>query len=71
MFVREPCRYHFHTRQTLVRRVESEGFHVEHVAANHALYSRRPHAAGWIFGRIADWFPTFGAHLILFARRQP
>jgi 2-polyprenyl-3-methyl-5-hydroxy-6-metoxy-1,4-benzoquinol methylase len=71
LFVYEPYHYHFHTRQTLVRLVELEEFQVERVTASHVLYSRRRHPTGWIFERLADWFPTFGAHLILFARRLP
>lgn len=70
MFVHEPYHYHFHTKQTLVQLVESQGFQVERVSASHVLYSRRLHPTGRIFEKIADWFPTFGAHLILFARRQ-
>ena len=70
-FVHEAYHYHFHTKQTLLELVESQGFQVENVVASHVLYSRRLHTTGWIFERIADWFPTFGAHLILFARRLP
>jgi len=71
MFVHEPYHYHFHTRRTLTQLVLSQGFRVERVTASHVLYSRRLHPTGLIFERLADWFPTFGAHLIMFARRQP
>ena len=69
LFVYEAYHYHFHTRRTIVDLVESQGFRVEQVIASHVLYSRRLHPTGWVFERLADWFPTFGAHLILFARR--
>jgi 2-polyprenyl-3-methyl-5-hydroxy-6-metoxy-1,4-benzoquinol methylase len=69
-FVYEPYHYHCHTRDTLVEMLTSHGFVVERVIASHVLYSRRLHATGRIFERLADWFPTFGAHLIAFARRR-
>ncbi|MGH9425373.1 MAG: class I SAM-dependent methyltransferase, partial [Terriglobia bacterium] len=71
VFVYAPYHYHFHTRKTLISLVEPQRFVVERVIASHVLYSRRRHPTGWIFERLADWFPTLGAHLILFARRQP
>jgi 2-polyprenyl-3-methyl-5-hydroxy-6-metoxy-1,4-benzoquinol methylase len=70
-FVYEPYHYHFHTRDTLVELLTRNGFVVERVAGSHVLYSRRLHATGWIFERLADWFPTFGAHLIAFAHLRP
>jgi len=70
MFVYAPYHYHFHTRRTLVSLVESHGFRVEKVISSHLLYSRRKHASGRIFEWLGDLFPTFGAHLILFARKQ-
>ena len=70
MFVYEPYHYHFHTRKTLVELLESNGFQVENVSASHVLYSRRLHWTGWMFEKLADWFPTFGAHLIAYARRK-
>jgi 2-polyprenyl-3-methyl-5-hydroxy-6-metoxy-1,4-benzoquinol methylase len=70
MFVYEPYHYHFHTRKTIVDLMESHGFRVEAVSASHVLYSRRLHWTGRVFERLADWFPTFGAHLIVYASRQ-
>ena len=69
-FVYEPYHYHFHIRTTLVELLECNGFKVEHVSASHVLYSRRLHWTGWAFEKLADWFPTFGAHLIVYARRK-
>lgn len=71
MFVHEPYHYHFHTRRTLTQLVVSQGFRVEHITSSHVLYSRRLHPTGLIFEHLGDWLPTLGAHLILFARRQP
>lgn len=70
MFVYAPYHYHFHTRRTLESLVKEHGFVVERVIASHILYSRRRHASGKIFEWLADSFPTFGAHLILFARKR-
>jgi len=70
-FVYEPYHYHCHTKDTLVEILTRNGFVVERVTASHVLYSRRFHATGWIFERLADWFPTFGAHLIAFTRLRP
>jgi 2-polyprenyl-3-methyl-5-hydroxy-6-metoxy-1,4-benzoquinol methylase len=70
MFVHEPYHYHFHTYQTIVRLVEAHGFEVEQVSASHVLYSRRLHWTGRLFEQFADWIPSFGAHLIVYARRR-
>lgn len=69
MFVYAPYHYHFHTRKTITRVVEEQGFHVEKVTSSHVLYSRRKHVTGRLFEWLADLFPTFGAHLIVFARK--
>lgn len=71
MFVYEPYHYHFHTRRTIVRLLQAQGFDIERVSASHVLYSRRLHWTGRLFEKLADWFPTFGAHLIIYARRRP
>jgi 2-polyprenyl-3-methyl-5-hydroxy-6-metoxy-1,4-benzoquinol methylase len=70
-FVYEPYHYHCHTKDTLVEMLTRNGFVVERVIASHVLYSRRLHATGWLFERLADRFPTFGAHLIAFAQSRP
>ena len=67
-FVYEPYHYHCHTKDTLVDMLTRNGFVVERVIASHVLYSRRLHATGRIFEWLADWVPTFGAHLIAIAR---
>lgn len=69
MFVYAPYHYHFHTKKTLISLVEEHGFTVEKVISSHVLYSRRKYVTGWIFEWLGDLFPTFGAHLIVFARK--
>lgn len=70
LFVYTPYHYHFHTKKTLTAMTEQHGFDVTQVVSSHILYSRRRHASGRIFETLGDWFPTFGAHLILFARKK-
>ena len=70
MFVYAPYHYHFHTRRTIVRLVEEHGFRVEKVSSSHVLYSRRRHPSGRVFEWLGDLFPTFGAHLIVFAKKH-
>jgi len=70
-FVYEPYHYHCHTKAMLTKQLEENGFVVDRVTASHVLYSRRYHATGWFFERLADWFPTFGAHLIVSSHRGP
>lgn len=69
MFVYAPYHYHFHTKKTLTELVSQHGFEVDRVIASHVLYSTRRHPSGKIFEWLADVFPTFGAHLILLARK--
>ncbi len=70
MFVYEPYHYHFHTRKTIYQLVEQHGFRIHRVTASHVLYSRRRHSTGRLFEWLGDLFPTFGAHLIVFAQKQ-
>lgn len=70
MFVYAPYHFHFHTKKTLVSLVEEHGFTVEKVISSHVLYSRRKHFTGRLFEWLGDLFPTFGAHLIVFARKR-
>lgn len=69
MFVYAPYHYHFHTKKTLVSLLEDRGFGVQKVLSSHILYSRRRHASGKVFEFLGDLLPTFGAHLIIFARK--
>lgn len=68
-FVHAPYHYHFHTVATLRRLVADAGFVVDRLASSHVLYSRRLHSTGRLFEWLGDMLPTFGAHLILFARK--
>ncbi len=69
LFVYAPYHYHFHTKKTLTKLVQLHGFKVERVVSSHVLYSTRRHPSGKVFEWLGDYFPSFGAHLILFARK--
>lgn len=70
LFVYAPYHYHFHTKKTIVGLIQDHGFVVEKVTSSHVLYSRRRHWTGILFEWLGDLFPTFGAHLIVFARKR-
>lgn len=69
MFVYAPYHYHFHTKDTIVELLEKNQFRIEQIKSSHVLYSRRRHFTGLLFEWLGDLFPTFGAHLIIFARK--
>ena len=69
MFVYAPYHYHFHTKKTLTTLTAQHGFETQRVISTHVLYSTRRHPSGKIFEWLANVFPTFGAHLILLARK--
>lgn len=69
-FAYEPYHYHFYSRATLSGLVRECGFDVRRVTSSHVLVSsRRNRLLGSLCERLGDAFPTFGAHLILFATR--
>ena len=69
-FAWEPYHYHFYGRRTLTAMIRECGLEVRHVTSSHVLISsRRNRLIGSICERVGDWFPTFGAHLIVVAGR--
>jgi len=52
-----------------MRKIKEEGFEVLEVRSSHILFSSRRNPIGKIFEILGDWFPTFGAHLIVVARK--
>lgn len=69
LFVYAPYHYHFHTKDTIINLIGENAFEVIAVKSSHVLYSRRRHFTGVLFEWLGDIFPTFGAHLIVFARK--
>ncbi len=69
-FAYAPFHYHFYSRRSLTKLVESCGFEVKKLTASHVLVSSRRHKVlGPLCERLADVFPSFGAHLILCATK--
>ena len=70
MFAYEPYHYHIYTKTVLRDLVTNAGFEVLDVSSSHVLFSTRRHKVGRLFEILADWFPSFGAHLIFLARKS-
>ncbi len=68
-FVYMPCHYHIYTKETLRSLIEKEGFKVLEISSSHILFSTRRNKFGRIFEILGDVFPSFGAHLIVFAKK--
>ena len=64
--------YHLrlHTVSSLQMVLRHCDFKLVHLSATHLLYSRRRHPTGWLFELLADFFPTWGANLIVAARKE-
>lgn len=70
-FAWEPYHYHFYGKAVLARLLARCGFTVRHVTSSHVLVStRRSRVLGAVCERLGDWFPSLGAHLIVFAERR-
>jgi 2-polyprenyl-3-methyl-5-hydroxy-6-metoxy-1,4-benzoquinol methylase len=79
LFVFAPGHYHVYTRKTVVELVRNAGLQLETVRSSHVLFPAVTPAVslprfiqyplGNIFELMGDWFPTFGAHLLVFARK--
>ena len=64
----EQYHYHFYSRPTLTKLLEDCGFNVRRTTSSHVLVSSRAHRhVGRLCERLGDLFPSFGAHLIVFA----
>ncbi len=68
-FVYMSCHYHIYTKETLRSLIEKEGFKVLKFSSSHILFSTRRNKFGRIFEILGDVFPSFGAHLIVFAKK--
>jgi len=69
MFAYAPFHYHIYTRRTLTDLLEREGLSILAFRSSHLLFSTRRSRLGRIFEIGGDFFPSFGAHLIAFARK--
>jgi 2-polyprenyl-3-methyl-5-hydroxy-6-metoxy-1,4-benzoquinol methylase len=70
LFAYAPYHYHVYTKKTLEKMIESEGFEVSKFISSHILFSTRRNKIGRIFEILGDFFPSLGAHLMIFARKK-
>lgn len=68
-FAYAPFHYHIYSAKTLERLISSHGFRNIKLTSSHVLFSTRRNKLGKIFEILADFFPTFGAHLIISAEK--
>ncbi|MDO8557240.1 MAG: class I SAM-dependent methyltransferase [Candidatus Jorgensenbacteria bacterium] len=62
--------YHIYTRSTLEDLLRRNGFEIADFTSSHVLFStRRNKRFGRIFEILGDLFPSFGAHLIVCAKK--
>lgn len=61
--------YHVYTRSTLEELLRRNGFEIADFTSSHVLFSTRKNKLGRIFEILGDLFPSFGAHLIVCAKK--
>ena len=63
--------YHIYDIKTLSNLVKRSGFEIENIKSSHILISSRKFKIiGKFFEMLGNWFPKFGAHIILFAKKK-
>lgn len=70
LFAYAPYHYHVYTKKALEELIKSEGFEISKFISSHVLFSTRRNKAGRIFEILGNFFPSFGAHLMVFARKK-
>lgn len=69
-FAYEPYHYHMYTARTLRELIQDEGLRVIKMASSHVFFSTRRNKLGRIFEILGDYFPSFGAHLMVYAKKD-
>jgi len=69
LFAHAPYHYHLYNKKVLEYLISQNGFEVLKIKSSHVLFSTRRNKIGRIFEIMGDIFPSFGAHLIIFARK--
>ena len=70
MFAYAPYHYHMYTKKTLTELIKKEGLEILKFTSSHVLFSTRRNRLGRIFEILGDFFPSFGAHLIVCAKKE-
>lgn len=69
IFAHAPYHYHIYNQKILENLFKHGGFEVLKTVSSHILFSTRRNKFGRIFEILGDVFPSFGAHLIIFAKK--
>jgi len=71
IFSYAPYHYHFYDIPVLTELVRKSGFKIKDIKSSHILISsRRNKYLGKVFEFLGDFFPSIGAHIILFAEKS-
>jgi len=70
LFAYAPYHYHIYTKKIIEELIKSEGFELLKIISSHILFSTRRGKIGKIFEILGNIFPSFGAHLIIFAKKK-
>jgi 2-polyprenyl-3-methyl-5-hydroxy-6-metoxy-1,4-benzoquinol methylase len=70
LMVYAPFHYHIYTLSALKEKLDMNGFDVVKVQSSHILFSTRTHPVGAVFEFLGNIIPTFGAHLIIYAKKR-
>lgn len=69
-FAYAPYHYHIYDIETISKIILKSGFRIKKTHSSHILYSTRRHKySGKIFELLGDYFPSLGAHIILYAEK--
>lgn len=69
MFVYASYHYHIYNKKIIENLMRQEGYEIVKIISSHLLFSTRRNKLGRIFEILGDIFPSFGAHLIVCARK--
>jgi len=69
LFAFAPYHYHIYNKETVKELITQQGLEILKIISSHILFSTRRNKLGRIFEILGDIFPSFGAHLIVCARK--
>lgn len=69
LFAYAPYHYNIYNKKVVENLLKQNGFEILNTTSSHALFSTRRNKFGRIFEILGDIFPSFGAHLIVCARK--
>lgn len=70
IFVYASYHYNIYNKKELIKKLEKNGFEILEVKSSHVLFSSRRNKLGVIFEKIGEYLPSFGAHLIISAKKK-